>query len=363
MRFTILFLFCVGTLAVPALVILALFFLGPDPYGWSQDPGGLLKNGRGAELFAEAKVTVQEDRLTATFAEGPRVELRLLEDEQAAGEAAAEARADIQKEGGRTTKSPFDFTYRVGDPARCGRILPVGRALIHVTAENHDLVDAHTRSIPWLEDRSDQNPGMRLFRNHLLAVIAVLLLYCLALVPFWSRVGSWAGTLHPDPGVAPVGAEELAQRFLGLQSDGRPFQVRADGDKLVVEWKIIDARWTELMAKAGLKMLHTVHMQVDASEKAVRALDVSKRVEWRVEAGLSTIRMQWSLSCFRGISFVDTRGGHQYGFSIEGGKPVFDETYSYRFDVDEMKGPLIDIALAAGYRWKPVLSLWRWLGG
>lgn len=157
------------------------------------------------------------------------------------------------------------------------------------------------------------------------------------------------GTRRPDAGTPAVSAAELEAALLGLNRDSAPYQVLRDdsgvGD-LVAEWKIVDARWYEVFARAGLKRVFRVRMKLDPARQEVRAVDEEYAVEWR--AGVPTLSL--AASAFRGqkseISF-----GTAYAFTEEL-RP--GQVYNYRFSTGEMKTPLQEAVTGSGWTWRAV---------
>lgn len=63
------------------------------------------------------------------------------------------------------------------------------------------------------------------------------------------------GTKRPAEGVAPKPSEEVYSALLAVNRPTAPFVVRdgqPEGVDLVAEWRIVDASWYEVFAKAGL---------------------------------------------------------------------------------------------------------------
>lgn len=155
-------------------------------------------------------------------------------------------------------------------------------------------------------------------------------------------------------GAAPSGprqpAAEVRDALLAINRDTAPFVVRdgaPEGVDLVAEWKIADARWYEIFAKAGIERVFKILMKIDEARGEVRAVDQEWTVEWR--AGVPTLSL--SGQAFRGqkweMSFESV-----YAFREE--DLSWGKVYQYRFNTGEIKGPLKDAVQAAGWRWKGV---------
>ena len=146
----------------------------------------------------------------------------------------------------------------------------------------------------------------------------------------------------------PVG--ELRRRLLAVNRDTAPFVVRdgaVEGVDLVAEWKIVDARWYEIFAKAGLERAFKVLMKFDEERGEVRAVDQEWQVEWR--AGVPELSL--AASAFRGQK-MEMSFGTAYAFREE--DLSYGRVYEYRFNTKELKAPLIEAAQQAGWGWKGV---------
>jgi hypothetical protein len=84
------------------------------------------------------------------------------------------------------------------------------------------------------------------------------------------------GTKRPAAGVAPTGAGALRDALLSINRPTAPFIVRDGAPEqcdLAAEWRIVDAAWYEIFAKAGLRRVFKVLMRLDAGRHEVRAVD------------------------------------------------------------------------------------------
>ena len=160
---------------------------------------------------------------------------------------------------------------------------------------------------------------------------------------------SLTGTKKPAAGTPKKSAAEMRETLIKLNRDTAPWHMRdgaAEKCDFVAEWKIVDAKWYEIFAKAGLKKVFQILIRVDAEKFEVRAVDREWEVEWR--AGIPALNLV--ASGFRGqkteISF-----GAAYGFTEKG---ALGEIYNYRFDTREMKKPIQDAVTAAGWTYRAV---------
>ncbi|MES2988890.1 MAG: hypothetical protein V4808_13370 [Pseudomonadota bacterium] len=160
----------------------------------------------------------------------------------------------------------------------------------------------------------------------------------------------WLTGSKPAPkGVARVAASKLRDAMLAINRGTAPFTIRDGAPEkvdLVAEWKIVDAKWYEIFAKAGIERVFKVLMKFDEAAGEVRAVDQEWTVEWR--AGVPTLSA--SAEAFRGqkweMSFETV-----YAFRED---LSFGKIYEYKFSTAEIKRPLMEAAHQAGWGWRGV---------
>jgi hypothetical protein len=160
------------------------------------------------------------------------------------------------------------------------------------------------------------------------------------------------GIQRPDADVAPRSREELQRDLMALNGDEIPFVVAPGGHADVeAHWEIVDARWYEVFAKAGLEKTHTIHLAFDEERHEVRMLEETWEVSW--SAGVPNLQV--SVDKFRGRTMGSKQFGTAYAFT--GPDPLHpQEVYNYRFDVSEMKKPIGSVVTAAGWTLVPVTT-------
>jgi len=159
-------------------------------------------------------------------------------------------------------------------------------------------------------------------------------------------------TRKPAAGVPVLPADQVKQKLLALNRPTAPWKIvdgAADGVDVVAEWKVVDAQWYEIFAKAGLKKSFRILMKLDPEKHEVRAQDREYEVSW--SAGVPKLSI--AASAFRGqkqeISF-----GTAFAFTEEL-KP--GQVYNYRFNTNELKKPLQDAVTSSGWTYRGVTAL------
>ena len=93
---------------------------------------------------------------------------------------------------------------------------------------------------------------------------------------------SLKGITRAKLGVLPLSKEELLTKLLDLNNEDLPFNVEKDSDvDLLAQWKIVDASWYEIFAKANLEKVHKLQLSLDEIKSTVRVLEESYSVSWR----------------------------------------------------------------------------------
>jgi hypothetical protein len=153
----------------------------------------------------------------------------------------------------------------------------------------------------------------------------------------------------PVSNVPAVPAAELKARLLGLNRPTAPYTImdgQAEGVDLIAEWKIVDASWYEIFAKAKLQKVFRIFMKLDDGKKEIRAQDHEYSLEW--SAGVPSLKL--AVSSFKG-QMTSVEFGSAYAFT-ETLAP--GQVYNYRFSTNEMKKPIQDAAAASGWSYKGI---------
>lgn len=153
----------------------------------------------------------------------------------------------------------------------------------------------------------------------------------------------------PTKNVAAIPAGELKTRLLELNRPSAPFRIvdgEAEGVDLVAEWKIVEASWYEIFAKAKLEKVFRIYMKFDADKNELRAQDREYSVSW--SAGIPQLSLE--ASAFKGqMTSVQFGTGFAFTETLEPG-----QVYKYRFNTNELKKPIQEICASSGWSYKGV---------
>ncbi len=172
-------------------------------------------------------------------------------------------------------------------------------------------------------------------------------------VPMPSAPAAQAAAPAPAPAAASSGMDAASQtvydRIMALNRPTAPYQIidgRAQNVDLIAEWKIVDAKWYEVFAKASLTKVFRIHMKLDPAKREVRAQDQEMTVSWK--AGVPSL--SFNASFFKGQqSSVSFGTGYAFTENLAPG-----QVYKYKFNTNELKKPIQDAVAACGWTYKGV---------
>lgn len=246
-------------------------------------------------------------------------------------------------------------------------LLVAGRTVLVLTGATVREVDARLAAAPVRIER-EESPGTAaarefwLYRPVVLGGLIVLLVLVAAL--WFFKGSSWAASAPAQAGVAPVPAETLRQRLLAVNALDVPLTVEEEspGGRLVVTWRFADAKWVDHARAHGMRRTHRLLLELDARRHVVRPTEQSSSLDW--SAGPSGARIQWRTGM--GITFFQVESQRVFGLRVDAdGRFIPELSYSYTFNLQEMKSPFIAATTGAGWTWRP--TAWhgpgwlRWL--
>jgi len=179
----------------------------------------------------------------------------------------------------------------------------------------------------------------------------------------FGRVATWVSAEPAIPGVTPVAAETLMQRLLALNEQDIPYTISRGrhANEIVVDWRYADATWLDLMRVHGMKKGYRLVFRFDEGAHNVRAQDRYASFDWSAGGGPDLLSLNWKMSL--GITFYEYQHERVFGLQFRDGKPTFDLSYAYTFDLNELKQPMIEIIRRAGWNFRPVITFFRPIGG
>jgi hypothetical protein len=181
----------------------------------------------------------------------------------------------------------------------------------------------------------------------MLGILVAMALIFITFIPWFNYAIKKAFTFRGE-GKA-VSAETLKQEIESINQYDAPVMVKRKGDKLIVTWRYVDAKWWEIMAKAGLKKMYELHIKFDDKHKVAKLIDFQKSVSWRVGA---PGQVSLSGGFTRGVVF-EYEIGKAWGIR-ENFTP--GKIYDYTFTPGEIKNPIMNTILRHG--WTVQFAMW-----
>ena len=153
-----------------------------------------------------------------------------------------------------------------------------------------------------------------------------------------------------------VNKKILVKKLLDHNDPSKPYQiVKGNDTDLLAEWKFVDAKWYGLFNKNGLKSAYRARLLLDEERHSVRCFEELGSVSWSVGVNGITPSVHFQKSKFGGRILFQKSWGVGYGGKqlspLEAGK-----VYEYKFDIDEIRGPIIEIIKENGWEWVPVTA-------
>ena len=177
-------------------------------------------------------------------------------------------------------------------------------------------------------------------------VLAGTVFFMIGFIPYLDFVAKKVFYFPGDGTPGPL--EKLWEEITDINRFDAPAMVKERGNTLIVTWKYVDARWWEILAKAGLKKIYELHIKFNNEKKEVTLIDVKKSVSWR--AGPTQVRVSGGF--FRGVIFsyeIGKMWGIKENFGI-------GKIYDYEFTPQEIKNPVMNTILRNG--WAVRFGMW-----
>ena len=182
----------------------------------------------------------------------------------------------------------------------------------------------------------------------LIGLVLLAIIYSL----WFFKGASWASSAPAVAGVPIVPVSELVARLMAINDLDVPFTItRGESpNELFADWRYADAKWLDLAQAHGMKRTFRIRLTLDESTHSVRATDYTAAFDW--SAGASGASIEWQAA--RGIVFFQKEQQRVFGLQIdEQGHWKPELSYSYKFDLNEMKSPIQTTITKSGWTWHP----------
>ncbi|MFD3613952.1 hypothetical protein ACFWWT_01635 [Streptomyces sp. NPDC058676] len=158
------------------------------------------------------------------------------------------------------------------------------------------------------------------------------------------------GTKRPDDGVAPRSADEVRAALLGVNRPDVPYVIRdggPEGADLVAEWRMAEPAWQAVFVESQLSRAVRIRMRLVQGDHEVRALEEG----WEVTRVGNPPTLKISGAYSRGPDRTVSRH-----YTVQrGDSGGVEATETFRFDAAELRNPLQNAVLEAGWTWRGVV--------
>jgi hypothetical protein len=135
---------------------------------------------------------------------------------------------------------------------------------------------------------------------------------------------------------------ELRQKLLALNNNTEiPFSVIEKDNKLIASWKIVDAKWIELLGLGGIKKQYELILHFDEEHKQVSYKEKSIDIDTELSTDNVSYKKEVRYGNRKEFSF-----GGSWGIKTDG---TVGEQYAYKFSTSDIKNPVFDIIRGSGW--------------
>lgn len=157
-------------------------------------------------------------------------------------------------------------------------------------------------------------------------------------------------------GIPPIARQELVEKILALNDDSKPYRITRDvSSDFLAEWKIADAKWYGIFNKNGLKEAYRAFILLDESRHTARYYEELGSVSWNVGLHGVVPSVTYTRTFFHGRILFQKEYAVGYGMK-EKSVSNWEKVYDYKFDVNEIRGPIGWTVKQAGWEWVPVTT-------
>lgn len=250
-----------------------------------------------------------------------------------------------------------DGTYTVQRPNDVVKMLVAGRTLLAYSAPDAATLKSMLAASPVAQrvkaPSANAEPEFWLYRP-LVAGSMIVVLVAIAVLWFF-KMSAWASEVPAATTAAPATASALRDRLMAINNLDVPFTITPSPDdaaQLIATWRYADAKWMDMARVHGMRRTHRIILNLDEGDATVRPTEQFSLMDWSAGAGGGQFR--WETA--RGITFFQVEHQRVFGLQLDSAlkfKPNL--SYSYTFNLQEMKAPLIQAVTQSGWRWRPVM--------
>ena len=148
---------------------------------------------------------------------------------------------------------------------------------------------------------------------------------------------------------------ELIQTLLRLGESSQDFKITPSSDcDLLVEHKIIDAKYFGVVSEEKLKKTYRAKMWLDEGSKEVKYQEILED-QSRSVGVLPAPKLEFSKSFFKGKSLFQKEKSIAFGFKRPLDPTSLGKVYDYSFDVEKVRRPIRQAVEGAGWKFTQII--------
>jgi hypothetical protein len=150
--------------------------------------------------------------------------------------------------------------------------------------------------------------------------------------------------------------KELIKQLLALNDPSKPYHLaKGEDTDLVAEWNIVDATWYGIFSKNRLSETYRACLLLDEDRHSVRLYEELGTVNWSGGTRGLTPMIHYRKSFFHGRILYKKEWGKGYGIK-QLSPPEVGKVYDYKFDINDIRGPIMAAVKQNGWEWVPVTA-------
>ena len=192
------------------------------------------------------------------------------------------------------------------------------------------------------------NPGAG---GSMIALLILVTAGCVLLAIFPFKVGLKAMMVKVVPPQPFRNKEETIKELLNFNNEELPIKIsQTEKYDLIIESKLNDDQWREILFKGGLKRDYSLYLKLDEKIKTAFYCEKTKEISWINVNNLTQLKAKGQFNFFYGIMLIDKKK-----LILSDPYQGFKRLATINSDISEIRNPLFGILLKNGWNLEPRL--------
>lgn len=144
--------------------------------------------------------------------------------------------------------------------------------------------------------------------------------------------------------------QDIQQKILALNSDQNPYQYLINNNQIIGSWKIVDAKWSNILASGKVDQNYSITITLDEQSKSYTFTEkkTNKLSNFSFDSPDGGLSFGTEDSSFMG-KMNEKEYGWGTGVKVQQNNQPTD-SYQYSFDTKTIKEPLFNILDQSGWK-------------